>query len=338
MSTEINPEHFKRTPEQVAADQQRLDQEISLTRGRDDQRGGPPAAPPERSDNDSGLLESMLESICGRAAAFENRHRSLPCFQLQADADDEVGIDRCDKADAHKRCEFATVYAICPRMRAADAFDAVVRRIGRESGVEDRERDVLLAAARRAGRVPLLELDALKVVRAVMRRKGTRVPLQNGAEVFSDGAERSGSVSLTGSEVLVVLAGNQGRGKTLAATYAIARLGGLYTRAPQWTRPGEIDVPDAIAAPVLVIDQFGREHFGESKWARSQLEDVIDARHQRRRLTLLVGNITWAAFRERLEDMTVLDRLSGDGVFVLFGGPSLRPGLRAAALQAELQG
>lgn len=124
---------------------------------------------------------------------------------------------------------------------------------------------------------------------------------------------------------------------TLSACYAIARMGGIYTHAPDWTRLKAIDVDAAIAAPVLVIDQFGREHFGDSKWALSQLENVLDKRSQYpTRVTLLVGNLTYETFVERLKDTTIPDRLSY-GVFVEFGGESIRAEMRRAELAGGKQ-
>jgi DNA replication protein DnaC len=184
----------------------------------------------------------------------------------------------------------------------------------------------------------LVRYDTYNVVRALLRRKRVRIPLENGAEVESREGRRSiGAVHLTGYEVFAILCGRQGRGKTLAACYAIAHKGGMYTRAPQWTRLHAIDVDEAIAAPVLVIDQFGREHFGQSEWSLSQFEDVLDTRFQSlSKLTLVVGNLKWEQFAERLQKTTVIDRVFGEGgVFVEFGGESIRPALREKALKGQ---
>jgi hypothetical protein len=196
---------------------------------------------------------------------------------------------------------------------------------------------VLLAAARRRNRVPLRELDSLRLVRGLLRRKRMRVALENAAEVrLPEGTEHPGEALLTGTEAIVALCGNQGRGKTLAVCYVIARLGGYYTRAADWTLRAGVDIELAVAAPVLVVDQFGREDWGTSDWARSHHENVLDKRYQRRRLTFVVGNLTWKGFKahmdKHLNKSTITDRLAGDGLFVEFGGESIRGELRAAAL------
>lgn len=285
-----------------------------------------------------GDFAAALSRIQARMADDEAERRRLPCFAALDAGDADAAVDACEAARAYETCRWSRIADACPRARAIDAYDATVNHLAHpmlSARVPKRETDLILAAARRRDRVPLLPLDSLRVVRAVLKRRRERVAVENGVEVRKDGERIAGAVYLTGSEAIVVLAGNQGRGKTAAACYAIARLGGMYTRAPQWTRRGGVDVDEAIRAPVLVVDQFGREHFGDSDWARSQFEDTVDARYQAERLTFLVGNLQYEAFCQRLRGTTVVDRVHGDGVFVELGGESIRADLRTAALETQ---
>jgi hypothetical protein len=338
MSEEVPVEVRMRTPEEVAADKAKLAAEIERMRLQDAARGGPPVAPIMRK-REEGSLDETLERIRAKAEEAEAERKSLPCFAgLEAD-DEDAAVDACELVEGWKACRWATTAEACPRARAIVSFERVEHNLSSPPAavrVPEREASLIVAAARRRGRVPLLKLDTYNLVRSVLTRKRLRQPLENGAEVRRDGSRLPGEVFLTGTEVLVVLGGNQGRGKTLAVCYAIARQGGVYTRAPQWTRRASVDIEAAIAAPVLVIDQFGREHFGESEWALSQFEDVIDTRFQSPgKWTFLVGNLQWEQFTERLKKTTIVDRLVGDGVYVEFGGDSLRAGLRAAALKGQ---
>lgn len=281
-------------------------------------------------------IRELLDGVKARAADAEAERRALPCFPALDAGDEERAVDVCEAVGAFEACRWAGSLDACPRRRAIHLYENAVQYLANapiEFRVPRREAVLIQAAARRRDRVPLLPLDSLRLLRAVLKRRGERVALENGAEVRNGGERIPGAVQLTGTEAIVVLAGNQGRGKTLAACYAIARNGGIYTRAPQWTRREGVDVAEAIRASVLVIDQFGREHFGDSDWFRSQFEDVIDARYQAQRLTFLVGNLRWEVFRQRLDGMTVLDRVHGEGVFVELGGESIRSELRAAALE-----
>lgn len=281
---------------------------------------------------------ATLTRIQARAADAEAERRALACFPAVDAGDSDGAVDACESTRAHETCRWARTADVCPRARAIDAYDVTVQNLTPptiSARVPKRETALILAAARRRDRVALWPLDSLRVVRTVLKRRRERVTLDNGAEVRKGGERVSAAVYLTGSEAIVVLAGNQGRGKTLAACYAVARLGGMYTRAPQWTRRNGVDIDEAIRAPVLVVDQLGREHFGDSDWSRSQFEDAVDARYQAERLTFLVGNLQYEAFCQRLKGTTVVDRVHGDGVFVELGGDSIRADLRTAALQAQ---
>ncbi len=329
------------TEEERAADRERLKRETERERMKDAARGGPPPPPRRPNVAEAVDLTALLAEQLARAHEVDEARKTLPCGPALAEGKEDEAVDACQAVEGFQTCKWVHSSSACPRTRAEERYVTIVRNFSAppvDVRVPENETKIIMAAARLSDRVPLWKLDALQVVRSVLERKRVALALTNGAEVRTnkldpEHPERiAKKVYLVGTEVLIVLGGNQGRGKTLAACYAIARNGGIYTRSPQWTRRGEIDVRSAIQAPVLVIDQFGREYFGDSRWALSQLEDVIDARSQSSsKLTFLVGNIRYETFRERLKDTTIADRVDL-GVFVELGGDSVRVDLRAAAL------
>lgn len=344
MSDEVPIEAFVRTPEQKAADEARHKAELERERLKDVARGGEPFVAPRKRVDNGESLEQTLERIRGRAEEFDAERKALPCYAGTEANDEDAAVDACEAVEGWKACRWVSTVESCPRAQSIATYESILENLSappKDLRVPEREAAVIAAAARRKERVPLWKLDTLQVVRSLLTRRRVCVDLENGAEVRKNEREPTkperlaGKAYLVGNEVLAVLAGNQGRGKTLAVCYAIARMGGVYTRAAQWTRRNGIDIDQAIAAPVLAIDQFGREHFGDSRWALSQFEDVIDTRQQSlSKWTFLAGNLTYETFVERLKETTVADRL-GFGVFVEFGGPSVRAGMRAAALKGQ---
>lgn len=341
-AADTNLDAFGRTPVEAAADAERF--AADLERERRKLPDGGDLRPPVRKEHvDDGVtLEETLKRIRDRVNADGDAELAGLVCRDKKHADEDAGVDACTADGAFRDCRWRHQLSVCPRARAIEFEERVADNLSSPPAmyrVPPRESEVILASVRRTERQKLWTLDSLTVVRSALERKRIRVPLENGVEVRREPGQKPtrhpGEVFFVGNEVLVVLTGNQGRGKTLAACYAIARQGGIYTRAPQWTRRGGVDVEQAIAAPVLVIDQFGREHWGESHWTISQLEDVIDTRSQSlSKWTFLVGNLTVEQFLERVKDTTIADRvIGGYGVFVEFGGESVRAGMRAAAMK-----
>jgi hypothetical protein len=177
-----------------------------------------------------------------------------------------------------------------------------------------------IIAARRAG----LEEAALEVI--VPERMGEKpinkelLPMQAALALIAHAPLSAPRARLVGNEVLVVMAGNVGVGKTVAASYVVAHLGGRYTTAYEWVRPG-LELEPLRTARVLVVDQLGREYLSE--YVVTQLEDVIHKRHAARRLTLLLGNLDGQDLLARYQAV-IADRLKERGAFLEFGGQSLR--------------
>jgi hypothetical protein len=127
-------------------------------------------------------------------------------------------------------------------------------------------------------------------------------------------------VPLRGNESLIGLCGPRGVGKTVSCAYALGKLGGRYLTAYQFSRPG-LDLEHLARVPLVVVDQLGREH-AASEYAAASLEELLDARHSGRLLTILVGNLTRDQFVAHVGPI-VEDRLK-DGAFFALKGASRR--------------
>ena len=79
---------------------------------------------------------------------------------------------------------------------------------------------------------------------------------------------------------------------------------------------------EALArTPLLVLDDYGTEHV--SAFARSCWHQVLAARHEDERPTILTANLTRPQLREALGSR-LADRIASDCTMLEFLGPSLR--------------
>lgn len=87
----------------------------------------------------------------------------------------------------------------------------------------------------------------------------------------------------------LLLLGPTGRGKSHAATWALAERVGVWLSATD-VRVAEWDGlrPKALAARLLVIDDLGRE---STEWAARELADVCELRHNRGLRTIATSNL-----------------------------------------------
>lgn len=87
----------------------------------------------------------------------------------------------------------------------------------------------------------------------------------------------------------LLLLGPTGRGKSHAATWALAERVGAWLSATD-VRVAEWDGlrPKALAARLLVIDDLGRE---STEWAARELADVCELRHNRGFRTIATSNL-----------------------------------------------
>jgi len=244
---------------------------------------------------DSEYLQRMLALSAQREAETAAAVALLPC-RTAADGDaDEDRAGACESARAFDGCAFNRDAAVCPARRLLAVAGEAEMRLSR-AGVPVRERDLILAAAR--GRTRLRRTDALARVRLAIEEQ---------------------------APALLVLAGPRGVGKTLAACYALAKVGGRYLTAYQFARPG-LDLDELKGQRLIVVDQLGRENVGASEFFLSSLEELIDARYANRSPTILAGNLTTEMFAMRYGGI-LEDRLRGDGEFVALTGTSMRGAL-----------
>lgn len=110
----------------------------------------------------------------------------------------------------------------------------------------------------------------------------------------------------------LALFGPTGTGKTVSAAWALARITGRYLCAPDLCdlyvggvrQRSEYRL--CVDSPLLVIDELGTEL--DAGVAAAVLHDVVNRRQTSRRRTILLGNLSRAAFVARYDART-LDRL-----------------------------
>lgn len=139
---------------------------------------------------------------------------------------------------------------------------------------------------------------------------------------------------------VLVLCGDPGLGKTVAAAWALSKRGGIYVKIDEylrdydrWQRDRSFqDESSTILrrykrAHLVVLDELGRERNGDL--ARDAIYDLIDSRQTRRReLTLIITNLSADDMNERLGrgvyDDRTNDRLARDGWVTGVAGASMR--------------
>jgi DNA replication protein DnaC len=139
---------------------------------------------------------------------------------------------------------------------------------------------------------------------------------------------------------MLVLCGHPGTGKTLAAGWAISRVGGRYVTTEEYLRAygrwqrditrddgTSIELSRYEAPGLIVLDEIGTER--DASLMRDALHRLVDRRQTRRRyLTVMITNLSRAAFVQRLRDGTydprTLSRMTRDAVSVGIEGDDLR--------------
>lgn len=131
---------------------------------------------------------------------------------------------------------------------------------------------------------------------------------------------------------MMVLLGEPSRGKTLAAGWLLAEVGGFYITAEELRRlyrgygvVSEARLDRLLKSRCLVVDDVGTELEEES--AQSAIFEVVNRRQGLHRgWTVFTGNITTQEFAMRYGDRTVR-RIQHQGAFAEVGGPDLRRSL-----------
>jgi DNA replication protein DnaC len=130
------------------------------------------------------------------------------------------------------------------------------------------------------------------------------------------------------------LLGDRGTGKTQLATALLRKAAwhctGRYCKALDLFRDiratfdggNEREVVGRLArVGVLVIDEIHQR--GQSEWERNVLANLVDRRYDGRRTTVLIGNLTVAAFAEVVGD-SIVSRMVETGGALVCDWPSYR--------------
>ena len=346
------PEVFKRTEEQRQAAQARLDAEVAAMKARgvpSDLGVGAPV--PDRGDT-SGPIEDEVDRLREKAETWQAERRGLICWRSIYPVVPDGFLERqlasgrvlagrlaCIAAGARDRCPYKHEHPTClyERAEALRERTAANLTIGLGTEVED-EHKLVLRAVDLDNPVELRDTDPLQVVRRWLGGLGGKVPVVDAAQFdpLSGELRNAECIELAGTERLLVLGGNPGRGKTVAGVYAIARKAGLYVLDYQLGRPFDVDKA-AGAAGVVVVDQLQATDADEAKRAARRLDEIVIRRCAAGRKTILIGNLDWQMFAARFGSTAVdkgkrvikhagniAERCSQMGVFVVFGGASMR--------------
>lgn len=134
---------------------------------------------------------------------------------------------------------------------------------------------------------------------------------------------------LEGKGLLLVLAGNAGRGKSFAAAWALSKRPGIWVFAPDLARiPEEEEKPTVDhrmrTCGLLVLEEVGKEH-SPSGYAAGRIAEAIVFREAEKRPTIVTTNLSSEEFMSRYGKEHIASRLDGDGLgWVTVTGPDLR--------------
>ena len=281
------------------------------------------------------------EQLAALEAQMAAEVARLPCVGKEG----LEAVNACSGTDAWRTCpiygrgasQWLAGPKFCERKGAEDSFWR--RKMALDSaGPPMRARKVVMAGI--LGRtedahgftpwlpmVPLVDTDALRFCKAYVSRKPATVEVGDT------------EVRLAGNEWCLCLAGGPGTGKTIAATWALARNGGCYLAAGIL---GRIDdqpirenhtvgdaIDDAKRTGLLVLDDVGTEHEGATGWATGRIADLLCARYDADKPTIVTTNLRRRGadgspgFAERY-GARVDDRLREGGLFVALADSSMR--------------
>lgn len=287
------------TPVEIAEKRERLAEEMR-------------AADERRERELATGMDISLAGLLKRIQADATRRQALPCYELAQRGDVERAAEACEAVKAHcgDRCpQRWRTPDLCPRE-------------------ELRAQAVAVDARLVAGRVPpgTATKPIAGLIRQWARREVSLVPTEALREVREWMPTRSW---------ILLLSGAAGIGKTLAAAYAVGRLGGLFLDATEiarldsartWDkrRVGDLLV-EAETAPLLVLDDAGAEHNGEGGYAVNRVRELLAVVYRAGRRAIVTSNLSVGAFCDRYDER-LRDRIADGGVPVELNGASLRRG------------
>lgn len=173
---------------------------------------------------------------------------------------------------------------------ATDVLSDATVELDQQRAAFERRRARLLSAG-------LLDPEAVEAALASPVRC-PRVEAHSGSCAAAQGIEAwLDPGSPTGRARTLLLLGPTGRGKSYAATWALAEQQGSWLAATECRVDGWDDLrPKAATSRLLVLDDLGREPTG---WAARELADVLELRHNRGLRTVVTSNLTADRLAER---------------------------------------
>ncbi len=185
-----------------------------------------------------------------------------------------------------------------------DEMDALAKK----HEAERAQREIDERCDRRSAR-----LDAAKDCRITDEVRAALVADEGLRETASLVAARAWYEDVTRKPWLV-LAGNTGCGKSVAAAYTIARNGGLWIRAERLVRVFYANFGDQFEEQekirdcgLLVLDDVASEL--DASRMQSALIELLDARKSRRQCTVVTTNLSKTAFAARYGNERLISRL-----------------------------
>jgi DNA replication protein DnaC len=164
-----------------------------------------------------------------------------------------------------------------------------------------------------------------------IRRKYAGIPVAL-AELLDGDLEPTAALEkarafLSSPKLLLVFAGDVGRGKSLAAAWLADMMGGRFVEAADVVQANVYDAQgwrSFFTPPLLAIDELGMEPLDQGGWGESKFYDLVNGRLQAKKRTVLVTNLDLKAFVARYPDPRLRDRLRAHGAFLVAKGPSMR--------------
>jgi hypothetical protein len=230
--------------------------------------------------------------------------------------------ESAEKARANGVEVSADLEAFLARLQAAAPPDAAERAAEYE---ERRRRDDRVERLRSAGiRQPASDTpQEAAFLRVVAATTPVEAAVANHPGSVKAMRAVAGWLERGAAKPTVLLSGPTGRGKTVAAWYALATYGGVYLRC------GDVEPTDrwaelrvrAARSRLLVVDDLTERL---TAWQAAQLADVIERRHDEGLRTLLTSNLPEAKV-EAVLGARVVSRL-GQGAVIEVEGADLRSG------------
>ncbi len=310
--SEEQSEQFQFTEAELASAEQRIEEKKAAAAA---QR---PATEPVQAAEP---LADMLVRLKSIAEVSERERRALPCCDLTEAGELAAAAARCRTTEAFRGdrsagggdlgCRWRQHGEWCALEREGETLRLATERL-RAAGVPKRIADRVLAGIPGGAAVrPLENTEALRAVRAFVAGR-------------SQGMERNDGtrVAFTGSEWILTLAGPPGTGKSVAAGYAVARLGGLWLSARHFANP-KFDLGPYERADFVALDDTGTEYSGASSFGVERCATFFELRHEQDRKTLQTSNMNEAAMVERYS-ARFASRLKEQGRFIICAGADMR--------------